>query len=181
MRTHRSLFSDSQKSFTLVEMVMAVTIMGIMLGAVVPAFRPFLEKTALKNTTSSVAYILRYTRSIAIQRSVNVKLIFPEGNGRLVLEVEADPMEAAGLFIEEKLPVSMPSELKDKIKIAGITQSTLTGLQPAQEVAFTPNGSTSDTMITLTDKYEQINVIGIVGLTGQVMVWDHAVESFYDS
>ena len=181
MRTQRSLFLNSNRSFTLVEMVMAITLMGIMLGAIVPSFRPFMDKATLKNTASSVAYILRYARSTAIQRSVNVKLVFPEGNGILVFSVEADPENGAGIYQEEKLPVSMPTELKDKVKISSITQCTLSGLQPTQEISFNPNGCTSDTMITLTDKYEKIYTIGIVGITGQVMVWDHAVETFYDS
>jgi prepilin-type N-terminal cleavage/methylation domain-containing protein len=178
---NRNTYYNQRHAFTLMEMLMVIVIMGVILGSVVPSFRPFLEKTALKNTSQSLAYILRYARSLAIQRSMNVKLVLPsEPDAKIQLLVEADPIMASGTFIEEKLPVSIPKELGSTIRISKIEQNTLMGLQQTSEILFLPQGTTSDTLITLVDQSERVNMLGIVGLTGQVMVWEHAVETFYD-
>lgn len=164
------------------EMLMVVTIMGIMLGAVIPNFRPFVEATTLKNTANTFSYMIRYARSIAIQRSVNVKLTLPgEGEtGQVAFMVEPDPMNANGTFMEEQLPISYPEKLGDTIKIGQIMQNTLSGMQPTNEIAFDPQGMTSDTLITMTDPQERVYTIGIVGISGQVLIWDHEVSSFYE-
>ncbi|HXK94990.1 MAG TPA: hypothetical protein PKV38_15055, partial [bacterium] len=65
-------------------------------------------------------------------------------------------------------------------KAALIEKRTLFGTLEENELTFQPNGSTSDTFIYLVDDRERVYTIGIIGLTGQVLVWDHAVESFYD-
>ncbi|MDX9752424.1 MAG: prepilin-type N-terminal cleavage/methylation domain-containing protein [bacterium] len=169
-----------KRSFTLVEMVLVVTLIGIMMGSIIPSFRPLIEKTALKNTASTLSYILRYSRSVAIQRSTYTKITLPEGNGEIGFWVEGDPMTTTGGFVEETLPVPQPKDLSNRISIGSVVQNTLTGLQQSYEIQFAPNGSTADTLISILDSRERVYTLGIVGLTGQVMIWDHEVGTLYD-
>lgn len=196
---------------------MVIMILGIMMGAIVPNMRSFLSGSALKHTASSLADIIRYSRSAAIERSVVTKLTFMVENQTssyneiefiesseiaegvqdteaeqntqevtvtsiqgVLFTVETDPLNMPGQFFPEPLPVRTPKDLGDKVKVAQIIKQSLAGSMEESVVSFDPDGTTSDTMIYLTDDKERIYTIGVIGLTGQVIVWDRAVESFYE-
>ncbi|HOJ61228.1 MAG TPA: prepilin-type N-terminal cleavage/methylation domain-containing protein [bacterium] len=166
--------------FTLVELMLVITLMGIMLGMLVPNFSPLMQGMTLKHASQAVAQILRYARGVAVERSAVTKITFDPETGNIRLSSEADPVNFPGVFQEEALPVAYPREYRAKVKAALIEKRTLFGTLEENELTFQPNGSTSDTFIYLVDDRERVYTIGIIGLTGQVLVWDHAVESFYD-
>ncbi len=60
-----------KKSFTLVEAILTVAIIGIMALVVLPRFgkEGFLEGLSLRSTASQVASDIRYTRSLAVANS----------------------------------------------------------------------------------------------------------------
>jgi len=62
-----------KKSFTLVEVIFAITIMGILAAIVLPRFgkEGFVGSLALRTTTSQVASDIRYTRQLAITNPFN--------------------------------------------------------------------------------------------------------------
>jgi len=167
--------------FTLVELMLVITIMGIMLGMLVPNFSPLLQGMTLKHASQAVAQILRYARSVAVERSTAAKVTFDPETGAILLATEADPVNSPGVYQEEPLPVAYPREYRTKVKVPLIDKRSLFGTQEENELTFMPNGSTSDTFIYLVDENERVYTIGIIGLTGQVMVWDHVVQSFYES
>ncbi len=168
-----------QKGFSLLELLMVVSILAIVLGTIIPNLKPLLEGTALKRTTTLLADILRYARSSAIQHSQQTKITFDQESGDILYTVEADPFLSPGVFQEQAVPVQTPDTLGDLVQIASIQKNTLSGSQEPNVIEFNNDGSTSDTFIYLTDNSQKVFTVGIVGLTGQVLVWEKSVESFY--
>ena len=60
-----------KKSFTLVEVILAITIMGILAAIVLPRFgkEGFVGSLTLRTTTSQIASDIRYTRQLAITKA----------------------------------------------------------------------------------------------------------------
>lgn len=176
----RSLADQRRCGFTLVELMLVITIMGIMLGAITPTFKPFLESQTLKNATDSLAQIIRYARSMAVEQSSVVQIAFEEDSGGVSVLMENDPINMPGILEEVVLPVRYPKKYQEKVRVAAIIKQTLSGTQQEQVITFQPDGTTSDTFIYLADSYENTYTIGIVGLMGQVMTWNRAVDNFYE-
>lgn len=171
---------ETPSGFTLVELMLVITIMGIMLGMLVPNFSPLLQGMTLKHASQAVAQILRYARSVAVERGTAAKVMFDSETGAILLATEADPINFPGVYQEEALPVAYPREYGTKVKVPMIDKRSLFGALEENELTFLPNGSTSDTFIYLMDENERMYTVGIIGLTGQVLVWDHVVQSFYE-
>lgn len=171
---------STRRGFTLVEMVLVITIMAIMLGSVIPNFKPFMESATIKDAASTLAQMIRYTRSLAVEQSACVEMAFDSETGDIWVSIESDPINSPGIYEPIRLPVDYPKKYRTDIQVAGVIKQTLSGSQEDEVISFLPDGTTSDTFVYLTDKYEQIATIGIVGLTGQVMVWNFAAQSFYE-
>lgn len=161
-------------------MILVITIMAIALGTITPNFKPFLESTTLKNAAQSLSTILRYTRSLAVERSAATQVEFNPDTGEIAVAIETDPINMPGIFEPVVLPVKYPRKYQTDILIAGIVKQTLFGTQEENIISFQSDGTTSDTFVYLADSYENTYTVGVVGLTGQVMVWNHAVQSFYE-
>jgi len=91
-----------KKSFTLVEAILAITIMGILAAIVLPRFgkEGFVESLTLRTTTSQIASDIRYTRQLAITKASRhyIKLDFPnkeyaiyDNNGIQISETKKIP------------------------------------------------------------------------------------------
>ncbi|MBN2327529.1 MAG: GspH/FimT family pseudopilin [Candidatus Omnitrophica bacterium] len=176
----RSSADGLRRGFTLVELMLVITIMGIMLGAITPTFKPFLDSQTLKNATSSLAQIIRFVRSMAVEQSAVVQITFDKDTGGVLVAMENDPINMPGVLAPVALPVRYPKEYQEKVRVASIVKQTLFGTQQEDMITFQPDGTTSDTFIYLVDEYENTYTIGIVGLMGQVMTWNHAVDNFYE-
>lgn len=223
--------NSKQSGFTLLELVMVITILAIMTGVVVPNLRPMMEGTALKRSATVLADLLRFARSSAIQNSQKTRVDFPmmqveggmagmnnsqsqpqstwqsnqnnqsntnqqstgsqanqnnqtgtaQASQRAVeYRVEQNPMQQPGVYTAQELPIHIPEEMGDLVTVHSISKQSLSGSLENNAVTFNPDGSTADTFIYLTDDQGQtFYTVGIVGLTGQIMIWDQRVESFY--
>lgn len=178
----KKICAKSQHGFTLMELVMVITIMGIMMGMAIPSFRNVLTSQELKNAAQAISNIIRYARSEAIHRSAQTKIIFDSEAGGVLFSIETDPFTQPGVFTEERTPFPPPKQLREPatIKIASFDKQTLYGGLEDNELLFAPNGSTSDSLICLVDENQRTYSIGIVGLTGQVLIWDHKAETLYE-
>ena len=64
----------TQRGFTLIELMLVVTIAAVMLGIGVPAFREFMATQRVKNTAFDFAAALLLARSEAVKRNTAVTL-----------------------------------------------------------------------------------------------------------
>ncbi len=169
-----------KSGFTLIELILVVTIMAIMAGAIVPNLGSHLTGDTIKNASQSLSYIIRYARSVAVEQSIKTKIVFSQESGEIAFMTESESSTQPGMFAPQPLPVAYPRHYQEEVKIARIVKHVLNGTQNENELGFNPDGSTSDTFIYLTNEEQTIYTIGVVGITGQIMVWDHPVESFYE-
>ncbi|MEW6236744.1 MAG: prepilin-type N-terminal cleavage/methylation domain-containing protein [Candidatus Omnitrophota bacterium] len=176
----RKSASPDRAGFTLLELIMVVTIMAVLAGAIVPNLNSYFSGNTIKNATSTLGYIIRFARSAAVERSVRTKISFNPENGDVIFSVEEDPSLQPGVYVPEPVPVAYPKEYKKEVKVAGIVKNSLFGSQAENELTFNPDGSTSDAFIYLADRDGRKNTIAIVGLTGQVMTWNYEATSFTD-
>ena len=172
----------AQHGFTLMELVMVITLMGIMMGMAIPSFRNVLTSQELKNASQAIGNIIRYARSEAIQRSAQTKILLDSEAGGILFSIEIDPFMQPGIFEEQRTPFPSPKQLREPatIKIASFEKQSLYGGLEENELLFSPNGSTSDALLTLVDETQRVYTVGVVGLTGQVLIWDHKVETLYE-
>ena len=66
--------SRSVRGFTLIEMMVVITVTGILLAIAVPSFRELIGSQKVKSAASSLQIALLLTRSEALKRNANVTL-----------------------------------------------------------------------------------------------------------
>ena len=62
-------YSKQSKGFTLVELIIAVTILGIFSAIAIPNFTSFVSNSRLQTTSNELASLLQYARSTAAQNN----------------------------------------------------------------------------------------------------------------
>lgn len=167
-------------AFTLIELMLVITIIAIMTGLSIPLFGNMRAHQDLDNATTSFAQVLQYLRSDALQGSRMTRLQWDSETSQVETLAEPDPLQAPGTFEPLRLQISLNRWFGDTVQISGVVKFTLNAEEPETRVNFNPDGSTSDTLIYISGENEQVYTVGIVGLTGQVMVWERPVESLYE-
>ncbi len=69
-----------QKGFTLVELMIALAILGILVGVAVPSMQNFFERSRIASAANTLYNDLKYVRSEAIKRDANIYIKFTPGN-----------------------------------------------------------------------------------------------------
>ncbi|MFH1741366.1 MAG: prepilin-type N-terminal cleavage/methylation domain-containing protein [bacterium] len=176
------------KGFTLIELMLVLTIMGLLTAAVAPAMRGFLQSQELPNAAKLFASSIRYCRSTAVHRSVRTRLVFDTENGHIRMEAEPSPLSEPGVFEEFPSPIPLQSILKKSATEIQMKRMTETGPEDIEQLEFMAdgvilgaNGQVSDVFIYLKgDDESEVYTIAVVGITGQVLVMDHEASTFYD-
>lgn len=166
-------------AYTLIELMLVVTIMAIMAGAAFPVFRNAMRGTAVRDAAGMAANIVRYARGAAVMGGSSARLAWEPGAFAATLSVETDPLNRPGAYAEQPLPIRIPARLAREVQVTGLTKLSLMGGMEDMEMIFQPNGSTDDSFLYLSDGAGTVYTVGVVGLTGQVMVWDREASDFY--
>lgn len=169
--------------FTLVELMLVITIIAIMTAVALPNMRSSLFRNPLKNATDSISRLVDYARSEAILRNQEVRMTFDQENGEIVIEALANSMQAEEPLVTLEPPLQQVEGFGDTVNLREIVKNTLTETGQPNRITFNPDGSTNDTMIYLVqqdDNETRVHTIGIVGLTGQVITWQREVLTLYE-
>ena len=115
MRTQPYAASAAPGGFSLIELMVVITIVGIMVAIGAPSFSMMLEKQRMVTTVNELFAAINLTRSEAIQRGARVDLVPVDGtnwsNGWMILVDEnanqkADPGEKI-VFIHGAVPAGI--------------------------------------------------------------------------
>lgn len=124
--------------FTLIELMLVVTIIGVLLAASIPAMTKSIRGSRLRTAASTVARAGKYARSMAIMNQQEVLLTFHKADARI------ETSGASGRKLDRKL---------DGIRIDNVD---ITGTEPqaADEtwtVSYLRNGRCTPYSVTLVD------------------------------
>jgi prepilin-type N-terminal cleavage/methylation domain-containing protein len=90
----------SRQAFTLVEMLLALTIMGLLLTALALNFSALAGGQDLEEGATRIETALRMARAEAANLGRRIRLAFDEMDGRFIVFWEADPLAEPGRFTE---------------------------------------------------------------------------------
>ena len=155
--SHRKL---SRRGFTLVELMVVISAMGLLIALSVPGVRSWLRSMKLNGEVNSMAMMMRTARSIAINRNSDVLFVFDQSEGEYFYVIDSDGDGSA----DDNEVQSGTHTLTDGISIGAFTT-------PQQWITFTSRGGTSDGgTITVQSHNENSRTIRVYSGTGNVTV-----------
>jgi len=157
--SHRSMPISTRRvptGFTLVELMLVLTIIGIVVAVGVPSMAKSIRGNRLRLAASTVVKAGRYARSMAIMRQQEVRLAFNVGDGR----VEVGGIGDAGF--DRRL---------DGIKISRIEAD---GVAPGPEdksvtITYSRIGRCTPYVVTLADERNKTMTINVDAFAGATM------------
>ena len=185
-------------AYTLIELLLVLTIMLIAAGMAIPMFVHSLEGTRLRSAAKSVATTHRYARGMAVLNQAEVAVVFDTETSTIrVLRIDRPPSTpanpedpfASGALQDRGFLSSMKEEKQpqDESAPAYSTESLLerrldprisiqnvTGVPAPQQykkqfwVVYQPNGMTESYAVLLAEDRGDQTSVKIEGITGQV-------------
>ena len=70
----------TQREFSLIELMIAITIMGIALAFAIPGFRAFIQNSRIRNAAESIQNGLQVARTEAVRRNAQVQFVWGGGS-----------------------------------------------------------------------------------------------------
>ena len=121
------------RGFTLTELMIVVTIMGILLAVTAPAMARFAGNWRLNGAAANMAMVMRSARSAAVSKDINVVFTFDEDTGQYsYLEDKNGNGDADDGERESAVQTLPPGVLLDDYTV------------PQTSVTFNGKGSTAD-------------------------------------
>ncbi|HEX6790107.1 MAG TPA: GspH/FimT family pseudopilin [Candidatus Krumholzibacteria bacterium] len=150
----------SVRGFTLTELMIVVTIMGLLLAVSSPALSRFASNWRLNGAASTMAMSLRAARSAAVNKNINVVFFFDQDAGEYFFLEDTNGNGVADGGERETGVQQLPPGVI--IKDFDVPQSSIT---------FSSKGSTADGgTIMMTGKHGRLVQIRIYSGTGNVAV-----------
>lgn len=152
--------SGANRGFSLAELMIVVTIMGLVLAVSTPAMMRFADSWRLEGEVSKMSTVMRAARSTAVTKNINVVFIFDQSEGEY-FTVEDTNGDGAASTGERTSPVH--------VLPAGFAIDSFT--MGKQWVTFGPKGNTGDGgTITVQGKKGHEKTIRVYSGTGNVSV-----------
>ena len=169
-KTNKQL--HSLKSFSLIELLLVVVILGVIAGLAIPNFSQTYASLQLQETAKNIAYVMRYAQSQAVIKQKNLRLEFDEPNKTYWLTQSMDEAQEkntkGGEASFERIlgrngrTFNIPDELTLEI--------------PKPFVEFYPNGDIEKMRIFLSNPKRKYFTVSTQEQTGYVLIFDFKVE-----
>jgi prepilin-type N-terminal cleavage/methylation domain-containing protein len=123
----------SVRGFTLTELMIVITIMGVLLAVSVPALSRYYSNWRLNGAASQMAMSLRAARSTAVNKDIETVFLFDKDAGQYHILEDANGNGDADAGERESTVQDLPT---------GVTIDDFT--VPQESVSFNSKGSTQD-------------------------------------
>lgn len=142
------------------ELMIVVSIMGLMIAVSVPAFGKFMQSWRLQGDAGEVAASLRHARAIAVSKNIDVIFIFDQTTGEYFYHQDANGSGTADAG-------EITSPMRDLSPGVTIDEYTM----GQQWITFGPKGNTPDGgTIILRNGRDATRMIRIFSGTGNIIV-----------
>ena len=158
----------SPKSFTLIEILIVVVILGLIAGLAVPNFSNAYANFTLSETAKNIAFLMRYAQSRAIMKGKECELKFDSGNLQYQLKEKAEDTEEIANSIFQPIRGRLGRNFS-------IPQGVVIEAENPH-ILFYPDGKIDKARIYLKNKREKYFTISTQEQAGYVQVFDFKVE-----
>lgn len=181
-RSRRDTSTRHRDGFSLLELVLVVTIIALALGIVGPRLTRPKGPTELRLGARTAASLVRFARNAAVSRGLRHRLVYDRVESRFRVEVEEDPFESPDEYREDPLPRGLGDEIRSpeidvRIEFPASGRSD-EDFQP-DTLIFLPDGSTRDAFIYLRDGKQRTCTVMVVGVTGACVVAEGEVTDVF--
>jgi len=134
-----------QAAFTIIELMIAITVLGILLALAAPNMRDFILRNRLTAQTNDMVTALQFARSEAIKRGVPVG-VCARGVDDETCDATADWRDGWIVWVDDdvdNLPDGLPNVLKVQTALEGLDAFAVTDADDADQTAplrFLSNG-----------------------------------------
>jgi prepilin-type N-terminal cleavage/methylation domain-containing protein len=169
MRIHHEHRRAPDGGFTLLELIVVVTLLALISVAVMPVYVGAMNATAVRNAQSDLLATLRFIQEVAVKESREYRLYLSEKEGKYWV------MRLAGLEDNEKQFEEVEEEYgKEKTLPEGLVITRIKARKDgnAHFIACLPNGASDQATIALRDEKRRgratitIEVKGVLGKVG---------------
>ncbi len=156
------LRTSSQAGFNLIELMIAVSVMGILAALALPAYSVWIQNTRIRTATDSIQTGLQKARIEAIKRNAQVKFELVGNNS--AWKIGCDPVVGDG---DGDGMDDCPSELETKTASEGASAAITVTQTPAgsNEIVFTNLGTVLPSPPADNVPFTQLDINGAVAST----------------
>jgi prepilin-type N-terminal cleavage/methylation domain-containing protein len=168
----------SRAGFSLIELLVVVTILGMMVGVTTISWRSIAPRTHLDTDLRTLAARIAGTRSDAISRNAEFQIVYDLDNGAYWVR---PPFNAEGEYEPDEADraILYRTELHDGVEFAEITidgEKYVPG-DGLVKVRFDPLGASNDHRLVLFHRtFERWHTIEVLALTGRLEFHDYHFE-----
>lgn len=165
-------------AFTLIELMVVVTVIGVLAGLAVTSFHGSYDKATLDEAAYELYTTVRYAQQYAVthQRACRVVLIEDRSGNRpgYRIEVEATDPDADEAFTVLHTGAGKPTDLPNRVRFARVL---IEGVEEGGDhvVTFRPTGSADAAVIQLTNDLRTWSIL-IEPNTGRAKLVGQAVN-----
>jgi len=131
------------EGFTLLEILIVITIMGVLLLTARPSFKNTYRNLKISTTSKKIASFISYARQKAILERVKYRLNFDYQGKKYWLTVEKDPVNYPDYYVEVKSKFGKQTYLPEEVTIESYIDF----------ITFYPDGKIDKNSLTLKSEW----------------------------
>jgi type IV fimbrial biogenesis protein FimT len=133
----------AQHGFSLIELMITLTVLGVLIGLGAPAFSEWLQSQRIRATAESVLNGMQVARGEAIRRNLPVQMVFEQLPGSTWTVCEASVPNCSSTLLADPDPLKVASVIQSRAQEEGNTSGTQVAATPAgtNMVTFAPLGN----------------------------------------
>jgi len=180
-----------RRGFTLIELMVVLTILVLLAGLVAPSFTRQYHEAKLRSTVRDLVALMQYARSQAVVEGTTYRLNIDRDGGRVWVtyyetESEDTSRETEPQFVEDETILGASRTLPDGVTIREVQLGDEALAQLSDEaleqinalsnrlneegtpfIAFAPSGTTDGARILLENEYEDRLAVTLDAITGR--------------